>query len=84
MGIRALREEQAWSLQDLAREAGVSVDTIIAAEHGRRVLRPSSSRKIAAALGVTPRDLKDDRARYLVAGQRVPEGCMAMLVEGKG
>jgi transcriptional regulator with XRE-family HTH domain len=50
--LRRLRRLKGWSLRDLAREAGVAVDTLLDLEHRARVPRPSTMRKIAAALGV--------------------------------
>ena len=50
--LRRLRRLKGWSLRDLARESGVAVDTLLDLEHRARVPRPSTMRKIAAALGV--------------------------------
>ena len=50
--LRRLRRLKGWSLRDLAREAGVSVDTVLDLENRTRVPRPSTMRKIAGALGV--------------------------------
>ena len=50
--LRRLRRLKGWSLRDLAREAGVAVDTVLDLEHRARLPRPSPMRKIAAALGV--------------------------------
>jgi transcriptional regulator with XRE-family HTH domain len=50
--LRRLRRLKGWSLRDLAREAGVSVDTVLDLENRARVPRPSTMRKIAGALGV--------------------------------
>jgi transcriptional regulator with XRE-family HTH domain len=55
--LKKLREEQAFSVRDLADEAGVSTDTIIALEKGRRKGWPRNVRKLALALGVEPREL---------------------------
>ncbi len=55
--LRELRESQAFSVRDLAEEAGVSTDTITALEKGRRRAWPRNVRKLAVALGVEPRDL---------------------------
>jgi transcriptional regulator with XRE-family HTH domain len=55
--LKELREEQAFSVRDLAEEAGVSTDTITALEKGRRKAWPRNVRKLAAALGVEPREL---------------------------
>lgn len=50
--LRRLRRRKGWSIRDLAREAGVSADTVLDLENGRREARPSTMRKLAAALGV--------------------------------
>jgi transcriptional regulator with XRE-family HTH domain len=55
--LKELREEQAFSVRDLAAEAGVSTDTITALEKGRRNAWPRNVRKLARALGVEPREL---------------------------
>ena len=55
--LKQLREEQAFSVRDLAEEAGVSTDTITALEKGRRKAWPRNVRKLALALGVEPRQL---------------------------
>jgi transcriptional regulator with XRE-family HTH domain len=55
--LRKLRESRAFSVRDLAAEAGVSTDTIIALEKGRRKAWPRNVRKLAGALGVEPSEL---------------------------
>jgi transcriptional regulator with XRE-family HTH domain len=55
--LKELRESQAFSVRDLATEAGVSTDTITALEKGRRKAWPRNVRKLARALGVEPREL---------------------------
>jgi transcriptional regulator with XRE-family HTH domain len=55
--LRELRENRAFSVRDLAQEAGVSTDTITALEKGRRKAWPRNVRKLAAALGVNPQEL---------------------------
>jgi len=88
MRVKELREEHGWSMRDLAREAGVSLDTVQAMEHGSRPHRPSSVKKVADALGVSVGDLKGTTSRsqlqpiYLTPGDRVPAGAMALVVEG--
>ena len=49
--LRRLRRLKGWSLRDLAREDGVGVDTVPDLEHRARGPRPSTVRRIAAALG---------------------------------
>ena len=55
--LKDLREDRAFSVRDLAEEAGVSTDTITALEKGRRKAWPRNVRKLAGALGVDPRVL---------------------------
>jgi transcriptional regulator with XRE-family HTH domain len=58
-----LKEERTlkgWSQRDLAEESGTNVDTISGIERGQHEPRPSTLRKLAAALGVQVRDLFED------------------------
>ena len=55
--LKELRESQAFSVRDLAEEAGVSTDTITAYEKNRRKAWPRNVRKLAGALGVEPAEL---------------------------
>jgi transcriptional regulator with XRE-family HTH domain len=55
--VRRLRLQHALSQIDLAEKAGVSRDAIMRLERGTHVARPSTVRKIAAALGVAPQRL---------------------------
>jgi transcriptional regulator with XRE-family HTH domain len=55
--LKELRQSQAFSVRDLAGEAGVSTDTITALEKGRRKAWPRNVRKLASALGVDPPEL---------------------------
>ena len=55
--LKELREDRAFSVRDLAQEAGVSTDTITALEKGRRKAWPRNVRRLAVALGVQPREL---------------------------
>ena len=55
--LKELRESRAFSVRDLAEEAGVSTDTITALENGRRKAWPRNVRKLAGALGVDPGEL---------------------------
>jgi transcriptional regulator with XRE-family HTH domain len=57
MRLRKLRKELALSQQDLERTSGVAQHTISALESGKRGARPSTIRKLAASLGVEPREL---------------------------
>ena len=55
--LRTLRNWLALSQDDLAEKAGVGRTTIARGERGLPI-RPSSVRKLATALGVTPRELQ--------------------------
>ncbi len=54
--IKAERRLKGWSQKDLAEESGVNQDTISGVESGRHEPRPSTLRKLAAALGVEVAD----------------------------
>jgi transcriptional regulator with XRE-family HTH domain len=55
--LRQLRRERAWSQRDLARRSGVSQDTITRLETSQREAQPRTTRRLAEALGVEPREL---------------------------
>jgi transcriptional regulator with XRE-family HTH domain len=55
--LRQLRREYAWSQRDLARESGVSQDTITRLETDQREAQPRTMRRLAETLGVEPREL---------------------------
>ncbi len=55
--LKELREEQVLSLRDLEDISGVSYNTIWRLEDGRQGAHPRTIRKLAAALGVEPREL---------------------------
>lgn len=55
--VRRLRTERALSLSDLEAASGVSRETILAIEQGKRNPHPGTIRKLAEALGVEPREL---------------------------
>lgn len=58
-GLRHYRKRQALSQADLAIRAGVTRSTIISAETGQASPRPSTIRRLAEALGVSPSELQD-------------------------
>jgi len=58
--LRQIRQRKALSQQDLAQRAGVGEATISRIEQGRVRPRPSTLRKLAAALGVAPEELTED------------------------
>ena len=55
--LRELRRRRVLTLRELEVESGVSYNTIWRIENGYREARPSTIRKLAAALGVEPEDL---------------------------
>jgi transcriptional regulator with XRE-family HTH domain len=54
--VRALREAKGMSTRALAREAGVSTETIYAIEHGKRQPSVTTLDKIAKALDAEVKD----------------------------
>jgi DNA-binding XRE family transcriptional regulator len=59
--LRSVRVGMMLSQRDLAREAGVTQKTIVDLELGRIEPRLQTMRKIAAALGVGPREIDEFR-----------------------
>ena len=55
--VRSLRMRRALSQEDLADRAGMSRSSVHNLESGRHLAHPSSLRKIARALNVTPTQL---------------------------
>lgn len=55
--LREWRQYRALSQEDLAALAGIQRSTIIDIESGKRVPRPSTLRKLAQGLKVSPEDL---------------------------
>ena len=55
--VKALREERVLSQRDLARMSGLTQMTVWRIENGYRDARPGTIRKLAAALGVEPKEL---------------------------
>ncbi len=56
------------SQQDLADASGVARNTISRLEKGHQPPRPSTVRKLADALGTTPRDLMDFETLRVAGG----------------
>jgi transcriptional regulator with XRE-family HTH domain len=56
--LKQLREEAVLTVHELAEASGVSDDTISKIENGQRVARPSTLRKLAHALDVSPQELR--------------------------
>ncbi len=66
--LAELRGSQALTLRELARLSGVDANTINKIELGQRKARPSTVRKLAHALDVSPTEMEkpiDWQARYL-------------------
>ena len=55
--LKELRRRRVLTLRELEEESGVSYNTIWRIENGYREARPSTIRKLAAALGVEPQEL---------------------------
>ena len=55
--LRELRRRRVLTLRELEDESGVSYNTIWRIENGYREARPSTIRKLAAALGVEAEEL---------------------------
>ena len=55
--LRELRLRRALNQRELAARAGLTQATVVALERGRSEPRPSTLRKLAAALGVDPGEL---------------------------
>ena len=55
--LRELRRRRVLTLRELEEESGVSYNTVWRIENGYRQARPSTIRKLAAALGVEPEEL---------------------------
>lgn len=52
--LRLARQRKVWSLDDLARASGVMVATLSRLENDKQEPRPSTIRKLAAALDIEP------------------------------
>jgi transcriptional regulator with XRE-family HTH domain len=59
--LRRLRQQAVMSQQQLADESGVARDTISKLETGQRRAYPTTIHKLAAGLGVEPRELVEAR-----------------------
>lgn len=55
--LKRLRKDRVLSQRELARTAGVTHATVWRLENGFELARPSTVRKLAAALGTEPREL---------------------------
>jgi DNA-binding XRE family transcriptional regulator len=54
--IKAARESKGMSTRELAREAGISTETIYSVEHGKRLPSVTTLTKLARALDVEVKD----------------------------
>ena len=61
--LRRVRESQFMTQQDLAEKASLTVSTISRLESGKEEARFSTTKKLAAALGVEPGELVEDGGR---------------------
>ncbi len=59
--LRRARRDRALSQQDLSAATGVAQATLSDLERGKRGARASTVRKLAAALGVEPKELMEER-----------------------
>ncbi len=55
--LREMRLARGLSVRGLAKEAGVSTETVYSVEHGKRQPNLTTLGKLARALGVNPGDL---------------------------
>jgi transcriptional regulator with XRE-family HTH domain len=58
MRLRELREDRTLSARELAELADVHYNTILRLENNQGGAQPRTIRKLAAALGVEPRELR--------------------------
>jgi transcriptional regulator with XRE-family HTH domain len=71
VGLREARAEQLLSIRDLAYRAGVASSTIYLIEAGRTMPSFGVVRRLAAALGVEPREV-DEFRRAVEAAKKPP------------
>jgi transcriptional regulator with XRE-family HTH domain len=61
--LKRLREDRVLSQRELARMANLAYGTVWRIENGYPEARPSTIRRLAAALGVEPRELTEREGR---------------------
>jgi transcriptional regulator with XRE-family HTH domain len=61
--LKNLREDRVLSQRELARMANLAYGTVWRIENGYPEARPSTIRRLAAALGVEPRELTEREGR---------------------
>jgi transcriptional regulator with XRE-family HTH domain len=59
--MRDLRREQLQTIRGLASKAGVSTRTVLRVEQGAQVPHPGTIKKLSAALGVEPAQVREFR-----------------------
>jgi transcriptional regulator with XRE-family HTH domain len=69
--LKRIRLSQALSMRDLSRRSGVSPATMVRAERGEPVY-PTTVRRLAKALGVTPAELAELPAPPVPGVRRIP------------
>jgi transcriptional regulator with XRE-family HTH domain len=62
--LQQIRRSCVLSRKELARKSKVDESTIYRAERGQTKLRPSTVRKLAQALGVSPDQLINEQVRF--------------------
>lgn len=60
--IGELRRERLQTIRELADRAGVSTRTVLRIEHGVQTPQLGTIKKLATALGMDPRDVREFRA----------------------
>lgn len=69
--LEQLRRERLLTIRDLAAAAGASTRTVVGIEHGRQTPHPGTIKRISAALGVEPKQVREFR---LAMGLDAEEG----------
>jgi len=72
--LKQLREEAVLTVHELAEASGVSDDTISKIENGQRIARPSTLRKLAQALVVSPQELRKPAAEEVALAGKAEAG----------
>ena len=60
--LEQLRRERLLTIRELAAAAGTSTRTVVGIEHGRQTPHPGTIKKLAAALDVDPKHVREFRA----------------------
>lgn len=76
--MKALRHERMLTQEEVAKLAGLTQDTVIAAERGRSV-SPKTARKITEALGAEPKDLLPGKVEAPQQSGRSGAGSLSSL-----